>query len=218
MAASISFYAGEGFGINNLSGSGLGFYGTSFGASVKVGEFQDKTFITNSNGTIQGPEADNVKYVHEDSGVIGAGGAPVALTGIPNYQSTLNIRFTNDSSVKVQNVEFRIYDRQDINRPGSGVSVKVAEIIHPWNTQEPTGSGDARWYGTTVNSQTNTKTVGGTGIVVPLANSPGTSGWNAGSGNGVTPDTQHDWYLAISSSPDSIGSKTFAAYIQLEYL
>ena len=39
------------FGIDNqenIVGSGLGFYGSTFGSSVQIGSFQDRTFVTNS--------------------------------------------------------------------------------------------------------------------------------------------------------------------------
>ena len=40
--ATISFYAG-GTAVNNISGSGLGFFGGSFGQSVEINKFQDTT-------------------------------------------------------------------------------------------------------------------------------------------------------------------------------
>ena len=63
-----------------------------------------------------------------------------------------------------------------------------------------------------------------------LTPSPGTDGTNttlndpalptAGTTDGDTHNSlQHDWYLALSSEPDSIGSKTnYALYVTLEYL
>ena len=54
--ASIDFYAGT-TAINNLSGSGLGFFGGSFGQSVELNQWQGTTFITNGNGTTQGGAA-----------------------------------------------------------------------------------------------------------------------------------------------------------------
>ena len=48
------------FGIGsqqNIAGSGLGFYGATFGSSVQIGSFQDTTFVTNAAGTAQGPSA-----------------------------------------------------------------------------------------------------------------------------------------------------------------
>lgn len=210
MAATLSFLAGNGFTIQDLAGSGLGFYGDAgFGASVKVGDWQGRTFITNGAGTTQGPEADNVKYLNAGSGILGQAGSGIALTCIPNYQSTLAINFTYDTPIKTQNAKVQIYDRNDPNSPASGVTTKVAEIIHPDTTQNNTGSGDTTWL-----------TPGGSGVVVNLAPSPGCSGLYAGNGsNGGWVDTVHTWYLAISASPDSIGSKVnYGLYVSLEYL
>ena len=208
--ASISFLAGNGFTIQYLAGSGLGFYGDAgFGASVKVGEYQGRTFITNGTGTTQGPEADNVKYLNAGSGILGQTGSGIALTAIPNYQATLNIRFNNATAVKVQNAYARIYDRTDPNKPASGGTTKVGEVIHPDTVQNNNGSGDTAW-----------STPGGSGTKVSLAPSPGVSGLYAGNGaDGQWSDTQHDWYLAISASPDSIGAKTlYGLFAELEYL
>lgn len=206
----ISFLAGNGFTIQDLAASGLGFYGDAgFGASVKVGEWQGRTYITNGAGTSQGPEVDNVKYLNAGSGILGQAGSGIALTCIPNYQATLNIRFAHSPAIKTQNARVRIYDRVDPNNPASGVTTKVAEIIHPDLTQGNSGSGDTTWI-----------TPGGSGTVVNLAPAPGVSGLFAGNGsNGGWTDTQHDWYLAISASPDSIGSKVqYGLYVDLEYL
>ena len=203
--ATLAFYAGEEFLINNLSGSGLGFYGGGFGYSVAVGEYQDTTFITNSTGTAEGPQVDNIKYLNTASGIVNSAGSGIALTAIPNYLSTLNIRFTHGSAITTQNAKFRVYDRSSINNSPSGVTCKVAELIHPDTTQTNNGSGDATWT-----------TVFGSGSIMDLTASPGVSGVSE---NGPsTQATQHDWYLALSASPDSIGSKLFAGYVELEYL
>ena len=62
--------------------------------------------------------------------------------------------------------------------------------------------------------------VGGSGIYVPLAKSPGPSGQYAGNGSANTGQYyQHDWYVGVTASPDSIGSKTqYGLYVELEYL
>lgn len=210
MAANISWFAGKNFQIDDLSGSGLGFYGDAgFGASVRVGEYNGRTFITDSTGSTQGAEVSSVKYLSPTEGILGQTGSGIALTAFCNHEATLNIRFTYDTAVKTQNAEFRIYDRNNINNPPSGVTVKVAEIIHPTITQVNNGSGDTTWI-----------TPAGSGVVVDLCPSPGLSGLYAGNGNdGQWSDTQHDWYLLISVSPDSIGAKThLGAFVQLEYL
>lgn len=209
MAAELKFFAGASQ-IQDLAGSGLGFYGDDgFGASVSVGSYQGRTYVTNGAGTTLGPEANNVKYLNAGSGILGQSGSGIALTAIPNAQATLNVRFTYDSAVKVQSAEARVYDRYSPNNPASGVTTKVAELIHPDAAQSNNGSGDTTWYTPT-----------GSSVVVPLANSPGPSGLYAGNGsNSLYAATQHDWYLAISASPDTIGSKTqYGLYVSCEYL
>ena len=205
--ASITFKAGENFALNATNGSGLGFYGSAgFGASVEVGSYQDNTYMTNGAGTLQGPQVDNVKWVNTASGTPSSITSGIALTAIPNYQATLNIRFNHSTTVKTQNVKLRIYDRSNIANEASGVTTKVAELIHPNITQTNDGSGDATWITPT-----------GSSVIMDLVGSPGESGLSI---NGTaTTDTNHDWYVAISASPDSIGSKTlYGLYCSMEYL
>jgi len=209
--ASIDFYINTGTDFNITSGpSGLGFFGSAgFGASVPVGTWQSRTFVTDGNGTIQGPEARNVKWINAGSGTPSSFGTGIGLQAIPNYQATLNVRFTHGASVQCQNTELRIYDRTNIDLGASGVTTKVAELIHPGNTQVANGSGDSQWI-----------TPVGSSVVVNLAPSPGMSGFFAGNGSNSTySNTRHDWYVAISASPDSIGAKTqYGLYVSTEYL
>lgn len=210
--ALIEFLAGESANINNLAGSGLGFYGTTFGNSVAVGEYQGTTWITNAAGTAQGNQCDNIQWKHQASGAIN-GAAATGLLWIPNSLASLNIRFTHSVAVQVQNTLLRIYDRSDITRAASGVTTKVAELRHPSDSQLVEGSGDAVWthFSGGALSHNQTKT---------LSLSPGQSGHYAGNGSGSThSSTHHDWFLALSASPDSIGSKAqYGLYVSLEYL
>lgn len=207
MAAEITFWAGEGSAINALSGSGLGFYGDGgFGASVQVGAWQGRTFITNAAGTAQGPEVDNVKYLNSTGCILGQSGSGILLTQIPNYLASLEVRFNYDTSVKVQNATFRAYDRVSASNPASGVTLAACEVIHTGTTQTADGSGDSTWTIFTPTGNTP----------MDLVASPGTSGLSPNGSN--TTDTQHSWYIALSASPDSIGSKTFGGYCSLEYL
>ncbi len=193
-------------GINNLAGSGLGFYGSAgFGDSVPVNAFQDHTFITNSAGTAQGPEANNIKYLNAGSGILGQVASGIGLKAMPNGQASLQIEFTYDTPIKTQNVLLYGYDRSDPNNAPSGVTLKAAELVHPNPTQGPGGSGSVAWT-----------TLAGSGSNLTLTSSPGTSGFRP-NGSGTT-DARHDWYLALSASPDSIGSKPFGLYVSLEYL
>jgi hypothetical protein len=204
--ATLSFLSAGGlFSINNLSGSGLGFYGTGFGNSVSVGSYQDTTYITDSAGTSLGPQVNNIKYLNVASGIVNSASSGVPLISIPNYMASLNIRFSHSSNVKTQNAKLRIYDRANYNNDPSGVLCKVAELVHPSIIGLPTGSGSTTW-----------NTPAGSSVILTCISSPGASGIRP---NGAqTTDAQHDWYFAITASPNSIGSKTFACYFELEYL
>ncbi len=203
MAANIGFYADDNHVIN-LGGSGIGFYGASFGSSVEVGDYQTTTFVTNGDGTLQGPQINNIQWSHPSSGSIN-GSAPVSLLAVPNYLATLNIRFTNDTPVKTQNAKLYLYDRTSISNVPSGVTTKVAEIIHPDIVQNINGSGSSVW-----------ETPAGSSYLACVA-SPGMSGQRP-NGPDTTVDT-HDWFFAVSGSPDSVGSKElYGLYFQVEYL
>lgn len=207
MAAAIGFLAGQN-AFAALGGSGIGFYGAAFGTSVQVGQYQDSTFVTDSNGTTQGPATNNCKWA-SSSGVKWRGLSPdIHLQALPNQSGSLQIRFTYDTPVKTQNAQVRIFDRTNKDNDPVGVTAMVAELMHPDPVVTLPGSpsGSSAW----VNAK-------GSGTVLNLTASPGLSGARP-SGVDTQSDT-HDWYLAMSASPDSIGSKTaFGLYVELEYL
>lgn len=207
--AQLEFLAGDSYNI--VGGSGLGFYGAAFSASVAVGAYQQTTFITNSNGTAQGPAADNVKWLNAQSGTVNSATSGINLLAIPNGDATLNIRFSHTSAVQTQNAKLYIYDRLSSSRPASGVTTKVAEIIHPNPAQVPGGSGDNVWH-------TFSGSIADASHYMDLVPSPGSGGaWGNGVGDRL--DMRHDWYVAISASPDTIGSKQyFGLLCSLEYL
>jgi len=207
MAASIGFYAGENFTIQNLGGSGLGFYADGgFGFSIQVGQYNGRTFITSSDGATEGPEVDNLKWQSSSGVILGQSGSGILLTEVPNYMAPLNIRFTNDSAVKTQNVKLYAYDRTNKNNYPSGVTFKAFEIIHPNTIQSNTGSGDVSWHTLTTGDN-----------YMDLAAGAGVSGLSP---NGVnTEDDRHDWYIGVSLSPTTVGAKTQLGFLcELEYL
>ena len=237
--ATISFFGGTNTPIDNLSGSGLGFFGGSFGSSVELNAFQGSTYITNGAGTIEGAAVNNIKYASATTGYAPSIVPATGLKYIPNKNASLNVRFTHSSNVKTQNVRMRIFDRANANNPASGVWTRVAELLKPMTSYSTVeGSGDVTWWGDSTHDGTDSQgtfsgspnrdvrlpanqyTVGGSGIVVPLAQSPGPSGQFAGNGSANTGTyTQHDWYVALSASPKSIGAKTqYGLYVSLEYL
>lgn len=215
------------FGISdsniNIGGSGFGFYGATFGSSVQISSYQESTFVTNGDGTTEGPEANNVKFTNWASGdpALGSG---VPLAKINSNVASLVMNFDHTTAVNVQNVQMRVYDRANISYPASGVNTKLAEVVNfdgksytAWKSSagpsnvatnsNQVGSGDLFWWGSPwdatyctqdyyVNSSGvrfdnyftteagngdsrlggvsgDKDTVGGTGIIVPLLNSPG---------------------------------------------
>lgn len=207
--ATVTFYGGGGpYSVSNLLNSGIGFFGSNFGNSVAVGEYQDTTFICSADGSTAGQQINNNKYINSMSGSIN-GASAILVNRIPNYLGTLHISFTHDTSVRLQNSKLMIYDRSNINNDPSGVTCRVVELLKPDTNQSLSSSG--------ANSWTN---VHGSAVILSLADSPGLSGLWAGNGTGSTlQSTVHDFYAALSSSPNSVGSKTqFALLFQTEYL
>lgn len=246
MSATISFHAnsvdttalgdGDTISHNATPKQGLGFYGLSHGLSVPVGNTQDTTFITGEDGTDNHAQLHNTKYV--STGTSGSVAGSVSVNGstpaisldkLPNHLCPLNIRFENSDAVRVQECELRIFDKANIENAASGVTTYVYEARHPSASQTVTS---LAWRGRDTNDFTwfeFNQSNGGSGIV--MTPSPGASGLNTSDQDssgfqGTTTDddrdhtsTRHDWYVAISAKPESIGSKQdYALYFTLEYL
>jgi hypothetical protein len=119
--------------------------------------------------------------------------------------AAVNLRFTNDLPVKTQNAQLRVFDRVNKDNDPSGVTCQVAEIVHPWSG-DLSPSGSATW--------TNAH---GSGVVLDLVSSPGTSGLRPSGAD--SSDERHDWYLALSASPTSVGQKSqLGLYFELRFL
>lgn len=204
--ASIEFYAGNN-GIVNLAGSGLGFYGDNgFGYSIAVGNYNGRTYITDSTGTAMGPETTNAKYTNISGVILGQVGTPLHIRRVPNYQATLNIRFTHGTPVKVQNAKLYGYDRVNKNNAPIGVNLFGAELVHPDTSQTTSISGSSTW----------TAMSGSTGVI-NFIQSPGTSGLSVA--GQYTSDVRHDFYTIISASPTTVGShESLALWFECEYL
>jgi len=220
------FYAGNNE-IATSVGSGLGFFGyNGTGTSVQVGSYQDTTAITNANGTNYLMSTNNIKYIHPSSGrITDGGGQNFNLTGIANSQASLQIRFQQDvggANIKTQNVKVWPYDRNSSTNWPSSVVVKLVELQHTNNNN----LGQARYDGSTSVTWTSFHydpdlVAGGYVYGAPsttglsLYDSPGQTGSHllGTSSTGL----YHDWYLGISASPDTIGSKNFGLWVELEY-
>lgn len=233
--ADIKFYATEtsptevdGKLITHQDGSGLGFYGASYGISVPIGGRQDTTWLTNSDGTSsERLQLHNTKFASDETVLIDSASVAINLANLPNDKCPLNVRFEHDEDVRVQNCKLRIFDRNNIQNHASGVTTYVYEARHPATGQEfgnlaQRGRAENTWFEfDPVESMSD----------MPMTPSPGISGVNTdGTDNdidlgyvtqgGVSHAAQrHDWYVALSAEPDSIGSKTnYALYFSVEYL
>lgn len=236
--AEIRFYAniegqsGDGELINHSAGSGLGFYGNGFGISVPVGSQQTTTFITNANGTAEGARLNNTAMV--TSGNINTQGtvsinaaSAVNLDRLPNYLCPLNIRFTHTEPVKVQNCKLRIFDRNNISNHASGVVTYVYEARHPATSQSISnlshrGRLSNTWYEfdpvEAMSDMTFTSSPGPSGKNTNSQDTSPTLGYTTNEGS-LFAGTRHDWYVALSSEPTTIGSKTqYGLYFTVEYL
>jgi hypothetical protein len=211
--------------IDHTTGSGLGFFGNGFGASVPIGEVQTTTFVTNGTGTTEAAQLNNTAWLTGTT--VSTNGTTKNLNNLPNYLCPLNIRFTSDTTYKVQNCKLRIFDRNNIENHASGVTTYVYEARHPATDATLT---QLAYRGRSANTWVEF-TDGVAMADMIFTNSPGMSGTNT---NAADTDTelgyltqeaashssvQHDWYVALSSEPLTVGSKTdYGLYFTVEYL
>lgn len=193
-------------GIKIDTGEALGFFGPNgFGDPLSLNEFNGRTFITNPSGSVALEEGDNCLKVSTSGLIIGQIGDEINLQNLPNYLTTINLRFTHPQEVLVQDVRLIAFDGIDPDNAPSGLDVFGAEIIHTSRLQTDTGTGDTLWLQLTGSSQQ-----------LDLVDSPATSG--------ISPlgpaslDTRHDWYIALSVTPTVPGDKTFSFRIDLEFI
>lgn len=239
--ADIKFYAnitGQGSGaegelINHSAGSGIGFYGSNFGVSVPIGTRQSTTFVTNAVGANQGSQLNNTTMVTSgDSNTMGTvsvnGASAINLDRLPNYLCPLNIRFSHSSPVRVQNCKLRIFDRNNIANHASGVVTYVYEARHPSSLQtisnlshrgRPTLNS---WYEfDSLDAMTDMQFTASPGVSGTNTNTQDTNaslGWVTQEGS-LHAASRHDWYVALSSEPVTVGSKTqYGLYFTVEYL
>ncbi len=202
MVASVTWTNGDGSpaidpdGANNT----VGFYGASFGTSVRISEYQSSTYVTDSTGVSNDGALSNNKYISANNISVQGGGSEL-LSEITVEETTLRIRFTNDSAVQLQNTSFRAFDRVAIANSPSGVTVQAFEastttsgVLDTASASGVNANGDSAW----------TEIAGATDL--DLIDHP----WES---------SNHYHYVGLSVSPDSIGQKTkLGWYYETEYL
>lgn len=202
MAVTIGLAAGENFEINDASG-GLAFFDAAgFGSSIAVGDWAKTIFISNSSGSVEGARCDCA--VPTGTGTASIGGVSYNLRNIPNYLATLRIRVHSDTLINIQNSKIFVYNGTDESVAPTGVTTKVAEIIHPSTTADSSGTGSLSWV-----------TLGASGSALTLVDNPGENSALVGTS---TQATDHDHFLCISQSPDAVGSKSSRLKYVTEYL
>ena len=163
---------------------GIGFYGLSHGLSVPVGSVQNTTWVTNEAGTYSGPQLNNTARVSDETssvaGTVSVNAASaINLDQLPNYLCPLNIRFSNDDAVRVQECKLMIFDKNQTSNPASGVTTYVYEARHPDDGQGSTIP-QLNHRGRTENSWVEfSESIGA--IEMTMTPSPGASGLNGDS-------------------------------------
>ncbi len=188
------------------TGEALGFFGPDgFGDPLSLGEFNGRTFATNTSGTAGLEECDNCRRISTSGVVIGQVGDGINLINLPNYLSTINLRFTHPQAVLIQNARLIAFDGADITNEPTGLNVYGAEIIHTSRLQSDTGVGDSTWT-----------QMQGSDQQLSLVDSPATSGLSP-LGPAST-SVRHDWYVALSVTPTTPSDKNFSLRIDLEFI
>jgi hypothetical protein len=171
----------------------IGFYGPGFGLSVRVGDFNENTYRTTEDGQTNGNALPNLRWANTSGAFVANEILATPLLEVLNSEATLRVELITDVAVTTQNATFRAFDKSSIDNAPSGVDVFAAEIR---NVVGPVGSGDQDW---TVN-------LGGSGVVLSLDDQ-------------TNPNTTHNFWIGLSSTPTSIGEKTnFAFYFETEFL
>lgn len=232
VASGIGFY-GDGFGQS-----------VSINDSQSTTYITDGTGTAVTNRQLR-----NTKYVAQagaganDPGLVAAGDGPQTtfLYNLPNKMCPLNIRFENDVAVQSLNPKIIIFDRTSIENHAVGVDTLVYEARHPLDAFSDTKLQLESVTTEATNNQWFAFDSSLTGPPDPLflTPSPGPSGFNSSASdttldqyfqtNGITAGDykagaggqfeRHDWFVALSAIPRSIGAKReYALYFSVEYV
>lgn len=161
-------------------GSRIGFFGTNFGDSIVLDTYQDKTYVTNDDGTVNSGELPNIKYVANEPGMGNpAGTGPATITTFTSDQCTLHISLTSGSTSRIQAIKLIAYSGSLEVGPAGGLSA----VGTPNVTIVGFELGDTDW---TVMS----------GSAQPLMLTPY---------SGAAVKVTHDYYIGLSAQPQVAG-------------
>jgi len=201
MATSVSWFGGDGSNEIVPAESGLndtlGFFGSNFGFSIQVGAYNNTTFVTRDDGSFNHGQCPNLRWANTSGAFVASELIATELLEIQDDEATIRIRLTTDSAVQTQNAAFRAFDRVSIANAPSGVTIRAAEVSN--GDIITRGSGDVSWTA-----------IAGTGAL-------SLDGSGGGAWNPIA--TQHDFFVALTVTPTSIGEKTSVGfYFETEFL
>ena len=157
---------------------------TDLATNITVAAFNDGMHVGNGDpGTDQcgANHANNVKYLTDSTmSVDGAGSENINDTNLAQDECSLNVNFAHGSAVALSSVLFYCFDGATPATRAPGLDVYDFER----------GVTATAW--TKINDDSAAQ--GGTG--------------NGDSLQNRSADTSHDYYLALSASPESVGAKT----------
>lgn len=188
-----NYYGGTGPTWTDISTNTIVFAGTGgITTPVTVGAWNDETHIGSGDpGTDQcgTNHATSVKYISSTQFDSGGGTETISDANLTQTECTLQIVFTDASSVQVTNARFYAYDGTTVTTEAVGVDVVAFE----------NGASATTW--TVINDDT----------VAGALTTGSIGGDNAGERLGLQDSstaTSHTYYIAVSASPESVGGKT----------
>ena len=162
------------------AGGRIGFFDANFGDSIVLNTYQDKTYVTNIDGTINSGELPNIKYVSNSPGTGSAdSGSAVAITTFTSDQCTLHISMTSGSASRIQAVKLIAY---------SG-----SLTVGPTGTLSAAGTPNATIVGFEL-GDTNWTIMSGSAQPLILTPYSGSAG-----------KVVHDYYIGLSAQPQATG-------------
>jgi hypothetical protein len=186
----------------------LGFAGTGINFRIKVNSFPDITNVLNPKTFKRTASANNVSFYSAGSGLVSNEyfNSPLTLTKIPNWSSTLNIRFGDPTGatsyditsalVTASGASVVVPEYGDINTKPNSTTIYVAEICHTSTSTGVVGSGVSAW---------SLFVAASTGSA-SLVRNPGPSGLTAQVGSTGVPSNIHDWHIALTIKPLTLNS------------
>lgn len=186
----------------------LGFGSTGNNFLIKIGDYPDYTNVLNPKTFKRERSANNIKRYSSGSGSVSNNylNANLPLVNIPNWASTISIRFGNPTGATTYDVTTAYITASggaleqaeygEINAKPNAVRIYGAEICHTSASTGVVGSGATGWSSFIYLEN----------LSIPMVRNPGPSGYTAKIGSTGVPANIHDWHFAFTISPLTLNS------------